>query len=714
MYIGHKRADGTIQPLKEHLSNVADLAGEFAKAFDAQAHAQRTGILHDAGKYSKAGQRRMSDPENALKVDHSTAGAKIAWETCKDGCAALSIVGHHGGMPDLGGKFAAEGDGTLNGRLRKELTGEFDYSPYWTENTVDKGMLMPRWLMGHANPFAIQFYTRMLFSCLVDADFLDTEHFMRGETPRGGHGDIDALLAKLQVHIRPWLDDPKSEINQMRSGILRDCIRVGDGARGLYTLTVPTGGGKTISSLAFALTHAARHGLDRVIYVIPYTSIIEQNAAVFKSILGEDNVVEHHSGVEYDADGDMEKPEVLRQMLATENWDAPVIVTTAVQFFESLFSNKPSRARKLHNIANSVIIFDEAQMLPVPYLKPCVSAIAELVSHYRSTAVLCTATQPALNRYFTEYDRNMEIREICGNVDALQNFFRRVRFTDRGSMDAGELAEALSQREDVLCIVNTRKSAQEVFAMLPEQGRYHLSTRMIPEHRSAVLEEIRGKLRNGEPCRVVSTSLIEAGVDVDFPEVWREKAGLDSILQAAGRCNREGRRSPEESEVAVFSMEGGVPKGLQPNVAAAEAAMEGAEHLDDLTTIRRYFERLYWQQGDQALDTKEILKMCPLLKLRSIAEAFHLIESDARTIYIPTDENADDIAALRAGQYSRSLMRRLGRSAVGVYRWDWDALIESGAIEKLSENTAILADRAAYDPLCGLKINAQPGRGLWI
>lgn len=714
MYIGHRRKQGEYQALREHLANVSKLAGRFGATFQSEAHAQRIGTLHDAGKYSAAAQRRMADPEHTPKVDHSTAGATIALEHCKDYPGALAIAGHHGGMPDFGGRMSSPGDSTLLGRVKKDLSGQYDYATFWQENTIDKGNLTPQWLLGRINPFAAQFYTRMLFSCLVDADFLDTERYMRGRTPRDGFDDMPVLLDRLCRYIQPWLDHPATEINQKRCEILRDCLRAGEDPRGLYTFTVPTGGGKTISSLAFALTHAVRNNLDRVIYVIPYTSIIEQNAAVFKGVLGEKNVIEHHSGIEYDVDVDMAVPDVQRRMLATENWDAPVIVTTAVQFFESLFSNKPSRCRKLHSIANSVIIFDEAQMLPLSCLKPCVSAMAELVRHYCATAVLCTATQPSLGRLFRDYDADMASQEICEDVGALQAFFRRVHFARRGTVDCESLARDMAQRAQLLCIVNTRKTAQRIFEMLPAEGSYHLSTRMTPEHRTKVLNDIRARLRDGAACRVVSTSLIEAGVDVDFPEVWREMAGLDSILQAAGRCNREGRRAASESEVIVFTLPDGVPKPMRPNAVAAEIAMEGAEHIDESPVVSRYFEQLYWQMGDQALDTEEIMKLCARPDMKAIAARFHLIESNSMTIYIPTETNAEDIKLLKMGILSRSLMRRLGRSAVSVYACDWKKLADAGIIEIVTENTTVLADQTAYDPVCGLKVDAEPGRGLWI
>ncbi len=726
VYIGHKSDDGRIQPLKEHLEGVAKLAGAFAVPFMGQAHAERTGMLHDAGKYSEAGQKRMNDPEHTAKVDHATFGAKMNLEQLKDPCGASVIAGHHGGMPDLGNRMSGEGDGTLYGRMHKDLSGRLDASAFWQENDIEKDnrKIFPEWLQKERLPFSWQFYTRMLFSCLVDADFLDTEAFMKkGEKPeelRGHYAalkDLKPLFDQYIAELKEKSKKAKKEINGKRNEILNDCLEAGEGKPGLYSLTVPTGGGKTISSLAFAMAHAKQNDMKRIIYVIPYTSIIEQNAKVFREILGDENVIEHHSGVQVDEDEKhtMEENEALRKkMLATENWDAPVIVTTAVQFFDSLFSNKPSKCRKLHNIADSVIIFDEAQMLPLAYLKPCVCTIGELARHYHVTAVLCTATQPSLNRMFSDYDKNLTVREICHDVAALQTFFRRVHFEDAGKMDMDGVTEALTQQNQVLCIVNKKITAQQVFQKLPKEGSYHLSTWMTPDHRTKVLKEIRERLKNGLPCRVVSTSLMEAGVDVDFPQVWREKAGLDSILQAAGRCNREGNHSAEESKVVLFSLDGGVPKHMQSNLTAADIALEDAAYPDESPTIEAYFNQLYRMNGEKGLDTKNILDSCGKYTFETIAKDFHLIDSDTYTIYIPTVENAEDLEALREGKYSRALMRRLGRSAVNVYRWDWKKLNESGKLERLDEYSAILRDpNNDYDEQCGLKLDTETGLGLF-
>lgn len=321
---------------------------------------------------------------------------------------------------------------------------------------------------------------------------------------------------------------------------------------------MPTGGGKTVASLAFALKHAVEHNMDRVIYVIPYTSIIEQNAQIFREILGDDNVLENHCNVDY------EGTEEFRPMqLASENWDKPVVVTTNVQFFESLFSNKSSKCRKLHNIANSVIIFDEAQMLPIDYLTPCLSMIQELVENYGTSVVLCTATQPALDDFFVSKE---QIVELCPRLGEQFRFFERVTYQNIGSISKEGITELLAKEQSVLCIVNTRKDAQELYHSLQGGGVYHLSTSMYPKHRKRVLKCVKERLSTKKKCILISTSLVEAGVDLDFSCVYREIAGIDSMIQAAGRCNREGKRTVEESKVYIFELEGS-EGGTKPETA---------------------------------------------------------------------------------------------------------------------------------------------------
>lgn len=704
-YVTHLKPDGTYQALKEHEENVAALAEEFAAAFGAEEHGYRTGLLHDIGKYSANGQKRQRDPEHTAKVDHATAGAQLAVQL-GDSFAAFAVAGHHGGLPDRGDKMN-DGGGTLWARLNKRLTGGNDPSAWKTEIEIPTKIRLPAWLEAEKDARRWAMYTRMLFSCLVDADYLDTETAIQGGQPRGEGETLERLLEKLNAHVAPWLEAPANDLCAKRSAILARCLRGGEDERGLYTLTVPTGGGKTISSLAFALSHAVKHGLRRVIYVIPYTSIIEQNADVFAKVLGEENVLEHHSQVEISDNGE-ETPEAYKKRLACENWDAPVVVTTAVQFFESLYAAKTSKCRKLHNIANSVVIFDEAQTIPVPFLTPCVSAIGELVQHYGVTAVLCTATQPALGRLFKQLAPTLVQHEIAPDPDGLFDYFRRVSFRREGVFTPEKLAERLTETEQVLCVVNTRKRAQQVYEGLPEEGRFHLSTLMIPMDREETLNVIRERLRNGQVCRVVSTSLVEAGVDVDFPSVWRELAGLDSILQAAGRCNREGKRSAAESVVHVFEAEGKFPASMMQQREAATTVMEAFDEINTRPVIQAYFKRLLWVKGDEALDKKQILTGERAYAFQSTAKAFQLIDDDSCTVYVPNEENAKDIAQLRAGAYSRALIRRLGRSCVNVYRHEYEKLVSAGVVEDHGEDGfGVLIQADQYDPKRGLSTEAK-------
>ena len=704
-YVTHLKPDGTYQPLKAHEENVAALAGKFAEAFGAKAHGERTGLLHDIGKYSDNGQKRQRDPEHTAKVDHATAGAQLAWKL-KDCVAAFAVAGHHGGLPDMG-CGSDDGGGTLWARLNKPLTGGNDPSAWKNEIEIPEKICYPAWLETEKDARRLAMYTRMLFSCLVDADYLDTETAIQGGQPRGKGETLERLLEKLNAHVAPWLEAPANDLCAKRSAILARCLHGGEDEQGLYTLTVPTGGGKTISSLAFALSHAVKHDLQRVIYVIPYTSIIEQNADVFAKVLGEENVLEHHSQVEFADDGE-ETPEAYKKRLACENWDAPVVVTTAVQFFESLYAAKTSKCRKLHNIANSVVIFDEAQTLPLPFLIPCVSAIGELVQHYGVTAVLCTATQPALGRLFKQLAPTLVQHEIVPDPDELFDCFRRVSFCREGVFTPEKLAERLTETAQVLCIVNTRKRARQVYESLPEEGRFHLSTLMIPTDREKTLNAIRTRLQNGKTCRVVSTSLVEAGVDVDFPSVWRELAGLDSILQAAGRCNREGRRSAAESVVHVFEAEGRFPASMTQQREAATKVMEEFEEINTRPAVRAYFKRLLWVKGDEALDAKQILSSERACTFQSTAKVFRLIDADMCTVYVPNADNAEDIARLRARLYSKALIRRLGRSGVNVYRHEYEKLVSAAVVEDYGQDGfGILIQPDTYDPKCGLSTEAE-------
>ena len=572
------------QPLAEHLQSVGRLAAERAAPFGGQQLAEIAGLLHDLGKYTNDFQDKIRG--DLIHVDHATRGAILAVEHYGPlgRLLAYGIAGHHAGLAngcDPGERRTLEE--RLKGQRLPALLDQWQNEiqlPAMSE--LGPPSIKP---VRDRQVFQLAFLARMLFSCLVDADFLDTEAFYQRIEQRPS---LRPRQPPALTELRAALDDyltgfsADSPVNRIRADILAHVRQQAECPPGLFSLTVPTGGGKTLASLAFALDHAIRHGLRRIIYVIPFTSIVEQNAAVFRQALGalgEQAVLEHHSAFSDDRSKDRQARDKLR--LAMENWGMPIIVTTAVQFFESLYADRPARCRKLHNIAGSVIILDEAQTLPLKLLRPCVTAIDELALNYRCSPVLCTATQPALQA--PEFRGGLQgVRELAPQPEQLFRQLARVQIRQAGILSDAALQQQMSEREQVLCIVNNRRHARALYESIAgQEGARHLTTLMCARHRSQVLAEVRQRLREGLPCRLVATSLVEAGVDVDFPCVLRAEAGLDSIAQAAGRCNREGRRALEASEVLVFQAENPdwkAPAELQQFAQAARADPEQQRH----------------------------------------------------------------------------------------------------------------------------------------
>ena len=711
MYLGHKSVDGREQALSEHLRNTAELAGEFADYFHCRDWGYACGSMHDIGKYSAEFQKRIRG--DGHYVDHSTAGA-VEMKNKKCFPAAYCIAGHHTGLPD--GGYAADDSTrpTLQGRLKKRIP---DYSAFREEiEQVSLKSPAMKVLDKKEGVFAVTFFIRMLYSCLVDADFLDTEQFMRDVHREFSYAPMVELWRRLSEKIKPWLDcQEQGTINAHRTEILRACIEKGKAEQGVYHLTVPTGGGKTVASMAFGLRHAVEHELTRIIYVIPYTSIIEQNAKVFSDLLGEDQVLENHSNVEY-TDGE----ELELKQLATENWDAPVIVTTNVQFFESLFSNKSSKCRKLHNIARSVLIFDEAQMLPEDYLKPCVRAISELVLNYGCTAVMCTATQPALGKMLPE---SLIRGEICPDAPKQYAFFRRTEMVNEGEWTKQELVNRLQADTQALCILNTREQVQEIYEALGgREGLYHLSTYMYPFHRREKLREIRERLMAGQPCCVIATSLVEAGVDLDFQVVYRELSGIDSVIQAAGRCNREGRRATTESITHVFQFVKEERKRnhvIKQAAAVSEQILKEFEDIGSLEAISEYFNRLYYVKGD-GLDKKNILGVLNQTKPDAIpfqwlAKEFKIIENPGKTILITDTAEAKALEEqLRYGERTKRLMRQTGQYSVNVFDGIYERLNAAGMLDEIDETIAVLRNLEQYSENVGLRANVERGVGVFF
>ena len=691
--------------LSEHLHGTSVRAAGFLDAVDGTDFGRVAGLLHDLGKYTREFQARLAGGNQ--RVNHSTAGAKVAVDRFGKHLGkmlAYCVAGHHSGLAN---GVNGEQITALEARLEEKIPLP---DPIWEQEIALPANLQPPRLKPRDRDtagFCAAFFIRMLFSALVDADFLDTEDYFAGlegaTKPRGQHPALGDLRERLNAYLDQLVAGAETgSVNDLRQEVLAHVRGKAAESPGLFTLTVPTGGGKTLASLAFALDHARLHGLARVIYVIPYMSIIEQTAAVFrKALQGGDTaepdcVIEHHSTFDEERIGRREARDKLR--LAMENWDAPIIVTTAVQFFKSLFSNRPSRCRKLHNIANSVVILDEAQTLPLRYLRPCVAALDELARNWRTSVMLCTATQPALAQSNGFAGGFEDVRELAPEPKRLYRTLKRTRVRHEGQLDDIALAERLHESPQALCIVNTRRHARELYERMADaEGAAHLTTLMCARHRRERLDDVRERLRNEAPVRLIATSLVEAGVDLDFQVVWRAETGLESIIQAAGRCNREGRA--EMGDVFVFNPSDEEGHKPPPEIGqfadAARSVMRS--HSDDpmsLDAIDVYFRKLYWLKGDDALDAMDILR---LLRERgrsldfpfeTIAGKFRLIETAMAPVIVPwcgTDGRDDRakrlLEELRRVERPGRIARQLQPYAVQVPPQIRTALLTAGAAE---------------------------------
>jgi CRISPR-associated endonuclease/helicase Cas3 len=679
-----------------HLNKVAYLAGKFAaemfpkgsdEAETARQWGQLAGWWHDLGKFAPKWQEYLKnkvDPHRddvSGKVPHSTSGAQFAIEQhpIMGHVLAFGIAGHHSGLLDTKSNGTCQWARLQNSglppipALPKELR-DWDVPP------------LPSFLTQNANAFSLSFFTRMLYSCLVDADFLATEAFMNSDSAEKRNQPPENALSKIQNCLQSKLDkfgEPAADdvVNQQRAKVLQDCREAAKQECGLFTLTVPTGGGKTLSSLSFALQHATKHGQKRIIYVVPFTSIIEQNAEVIRKIVAPLQtasyapLIEHHSS--FDPEG-----ETSLSRLASENWDAPIIITTAVQFYESLFAARTSRSRKVHNIANSVVILDEAQTLSVDYLQPCLRAIQELSDHYNTTAVLCTATQPAIQKDEKFFPIGLNgCREIIQDTGSLFSALKRVEVNILGDLLDAELVERLNKEKQTLCIVNRRKHAQELFKLLSKnEAHFHLSALMCPEHRSQKLREVRQRLKDKLPIRLISTQLIEAGVDVDFPVVYRAFAGLDSIAQAAGRCNRNGEQAqlgqtyifkPEDQKAEAYFRE---TAQVATQIAELHEDLLGEKAIQHYFDLYYYNQKLRWDKHRVLEDTSIRLdgsnpKLPFIFQYNTIAENFRLIDDWQVPVIIPYDDRAKRLISELGNEsipLHRNLLRSLQRYTVQI------------------------------------------------
>jgi CRISPR-associated endonuclease/helicase Cas3 len=718
--------------LAAHLSDVGDKAAKFAARFGMD-WARLAGLWHDLGKYRPKFQNYIRhasgfERENAHiegmehRVEHSAAGALHAMHTLGElqgRLLAYLIAGHHAGLPDWNGGPASLYQRMDNARREGHLDEVLAAAP--PNHILDANGLKPS-TRPKGKAQELHLWLRILFSCLVDADFLDTEAYMEPEraTLRAGYPSIGELLDRFTDHMAQLRGDaPATAVNAVRDRVLTQCIERAreDRGNGLFSLTVPTGGGKTLASLAFALNHAKAHGKQRVIYVIPYLSIIEQTAGVFRQVFGEEVVIEHHSHLDPDKEDRSSR-------LAAENWDAPIIVTTNVQFFESLHAARTSRCRKLHNIVEAVVILDEAQLLPPEWLDPCLAAIRALATHYGVTFVLCTATQPAFRprevngKRFAGLSDVRELMQGGPHVEApaaLYEALERVRVhwpTTLATQDWDTIAERIAAHPQALVIVNRKSHARALAEKLP--GALYLSTNLCGAHRAKRIDEIRLRLAANRdraqaglpvcPLHVVSTQLIEAGVDVDFPVVFRSLAGLDAIAQAAGRCNREGRL--ERGEVYVFVPPESSPPGL---LLKAEQATRELLALDAEPALSPEMFDRFSRLLLARVNTWDKANICRMLtpgnqlefRFREAADKFRLIDNDGLPVIVRWGDSPELIERLDAGKPDRWLLRKLQRYTVNVHPDCLRRLLDQGDVRETLPGLYVQANDLIYDETFG-------------
>ncbi|PAY19701.1 hypothetical protein CKO51_09835 [Rhodopirellula sp. SM50] len=731
------------ETLEQHMQNVAigdevtPGAGDNASYFSAREMGEMAGWLHDLGKASTAFQdhikRTKAEPvDSALAeqfpddnaggqtVDHSTAGARVADSMGGLGrLLSYAIAGHHAGLPD----WTTKGRGNLRHRLTEKYIDPTDARVLACVTQFGR-LRSPRIKPSDGSgAFSASMLSRMVFSSLVDADYLWTERFYSD----GAGGRISkqfdpaAFTDKLDKHLRQLRTD--GAVNSIRREVLKACRNAAEDRKGFFSLHVPTGGGKTLASMAFALRHAAVHGLRRVVYAIPLTTIIEQTSNEFRKIFGNSEVLEHHSAI----DPEDQLKSTPAQRLASENYSAPLIVTTNVQLLESLFAARPSRCRKLHHLAGSVIVFDEVQMLPVGLLHPTLAVLTELVQNYGCSIVLCSATQPAI-QFRESFPIGLKaVRPIISDPATLHQQLKRNRVRMAGRLENEELVQRLASHHQVLCIVNTRRHAADLAADLPQT--IHLSANLCAAHREQIVAEIRRRLSQGEQCRVVSTTVMEAGVDVDFPVVYRAEAGLDSIAQAAGRCNREGKRS--SGDVWVFEYDRNTYRAIDmvsDGIAMfRQIADRYQEDLLSPQAIDHYFRLLFWDRGgedgkgwDHGLGGMSVMECLDgddrrrqlAFQFATAAQRYRLIQSTQTPIVVPFERGEKLIKSLLrmppeklSASWIRDWDRKSQRFSVGIYEFDHRKLLDNTTVMEC-HGRWVLCNPRAYDLTLGLRRDA--------
>lgn len=725
-YYAHTRKDGKRQTVKEHLEGVSKLAEGFSVDF-LKPLAKKASYDHDPGKCALKYQWRLDDDN--IKFSHAACGAlEYKKFADKNDCFAplmeYCIAGHHTGLMD-GGTDADNSDSpTLNGILKRadEYTGDSDYSAYATEiefATLTQEEITPplNELLSTKDPTErierYAFFTKYVFSCLTDADFLDTEIFCNENVERGMSGDFEKALDKLNRELSDMPSD--NPLRQARSRIQQQAFDNSVNKSHISILDMPTGSGKTLCSLKLAL----ESGKKRIIYVIPYTSIIEQTANKFEKMFGDVlPVLQHHSNYSYDGNTEEEKKTAEKLKRTCENWDAPLIITTSVQFFQSIYHYKGSALRKLHNLRDSVIVFDEIHLIPTELLRPCLKAVGYITKYLNSEALFLSATMPDYSKLFDKFLPDVNYNKLVTDRTNFK-YFKKCKYEDMGESSLENIAEKASRCKNALIVVNTKKTAAELYNLVQGE-KYHLSANMTPAHRSRVIEAVRNKLENGEHITVVSTSLVEAGVDLDFNTVFRQLSGLDSILQAGGRCNREGK--DDKGYVYVFDIDETYRKGsdLAMRINKTKGLLEKYQDITSYDCIKEYYDGIFdfnqsriaensiakYNEQSNSFDRQGL--MLPYsIPFRSYAMQFEYISADTISIVIddPNDQTCHELVeTLRNGDMS--VRRALQKYSVSVYMNVFKDLYSQGVLNDHGTGIFILENQSYYNNETGLNTQA--------
>ena len=716
-YYAHTREDGERQTVKAHLTGVSEKAEKFSVDL-LKPIAKKASLYHDIGKYALNFQKRLDNDK--VKFSHAACGAlEYKKFADKNDCFAplmeYCIAGHHTGLMD-GGTVADSSDSpTLSGTLKREneYTGESDYSAYATEiefATLTQEERTPLYneLLSAKDPTELieryAFFTKYVFSCLTDADFLDTEIFCNKNVERGMSGDFKMALDKLN---RELSDMPSNTpLRQARSRIQQQAFDNSVNKSHISILDMPTGSGKTLCSLKLAL----ESGKKRIIYVIPYTSIIEQTANKFEKMFGDVlHVLQHHSNYSYDGNTEEEKKTAEKLKKTCENWDAPLIITTSVQFFQSIYHYKGSALRKLHNLRDSVIVFDEIHLIPTELLRPCLKAVGYITKYLNSEALFLSATMPDYSKLFDKFLPDVNYNKLVTDRTNFK-YFKKCEYKDMGRTTLETIAENASRCKNALIVVNTKKTAAELYYLVQGE-KYHLSANMTPAHRSRVIEVVRKKLENGEHITVVSTSLVEAGVDLDFNTVFRQLSGLDSILQAGGRCNREGK--DDKGYVYVFDIDETYRKGsdLAMRINKTKGLLEKYQDITSYDCIKEYYDGIFdfnqsriaensiakYNEQSNSFDRQGLMSPYSI-PFRSYAMQFEYISADTISIVIddPNDQTCHELVeTLRNGDMS--VRRALQKYSVSVYMNVFKDLYSQGVLNDHGTGIFILENQSSYN-----------------